>query len=706
EVIVSTTEENAFGNTRLNGVDGMGIYEGRKTEVIQLDKVIANKATNNARQIYSRISGLNIWESDCAGIQLGVGGRGLSPNRSSNFNTRQNGIDMSADALGYPESYYSPPMQALKSIQVVRGASSLQYGTQFGGLINFKIKEAPQDKLFVAESSITYGQYNYLNSFTSIGGTKNKWSYYSYFQIKSGDCWRCNSEFKAQNAYAKVTWKPNDKTKLSLDYSKLHYLAKQPGGVTDQQFLVNPQLSFRERNWFLVDWNLFSFNYDKQFSPYTSLNTRIFGLIASRKALGNLEAIDREDNDSFDRTLIDGNFKNIGAETRLLHRYTIGEKISSVLVGVRLYDGNSLNKDGLATKGKNPDFFYVKSDSLRYNYDNGGQNLALFAENIFTLTDKLSITPGVRYEYILTNSNGYYRKTIPTDLAGNPLIVDESELIEYSDLQNKRDFLLFGLGVSYKKSDFMEVYSNISQNYKSVSYSDIRITTPTLRVNPDITDEKGYTFDLGIRGSHANFFTYDITGFLLLYKNRIGTILMRDQDFRVYRYRSNIGNARNIGVESFIELDIIKWKNPLSKASLSLFTNFTYLHTKYIKAGEQIKGNKVEFSPTNNLRTGVTWKYLNWGATVQLSYLSDQFSDATNAPNNPPVPGAVEGTIPAYYVMDFSAQYKIKKWLKAEFSLNNFTNSMYFTRRATGYPGPGIIPSDGRNGHLTLTFQL
>ena len=87
------------------------------------------------------MSGLNIWESDGAGVQLGIGGRGLSPNRNSNFNTRQNGYDISADPLGYPESYYSPPLEAIERIEIVRGAASLQYGTQFGGMLNFKFKK-------------------------------------------------------------------------------------------------------------------------------------------------------------------------------------------------------------------------------------------------------------------------------------------------------------------------------------------------------------------------------------------------------------------------------------------------------------------------------------------------------------------------------------------------------------------------------------
>ncbi|WP_317129703.1 TonB-dependent receptor [Flavobacterium gawalongense] len=61
------------------------------------------------------------------------------------------------------------------------------------------------------------------------------------------------------------------------------------------------------------------------------------------------------------------------------------------------------------------------------------------------------------------------------------------------------------------------------------------------------------------------------------------------------------------------------------------------------------------------------------------------------------------GQIPSYYVADFSTSYKWKKW-KLEAGITNFTNNSYFTRRATGYPGPGIIPSDTRTFYTTLEF--
>jgi Fe(3+) dicitrate transport protein len=40
------------------------ILEGKKNETILLENVLANKATNNVRQVMAKVPGLNIWETD------------------------------------------------------------------------------------------------------------------------------------------------------------------------------------------------------------------------------------------------------------------------------------------------------------------------------------------------------------------------------------------------------------------------------------------------------------------------------------------------------------------------------------------------------------------------------------------------------------------------------------------------------------------
>src|SRR6476660_10553767 len=123
--------------------DGI-IYAGMKNEVIVADSLDANKAINNTRQILGRIPGLNITETESSGFTAnGISTRGLNPTQSIEMNTRQNGYNISADVYGYNEAYYLPAMEGVRRIEMVRGASSLQFGAQFGGLVNYVTEDAP-----------------------------------------------------------------------------------------------------------------------------------------------------------------------------------------------------------------------------------------------------------------------------------------------------------------------------------------------------------------------------------------------------------------------------------------------------------------------------------------------------------------------------------------------------------------------------------
>ncbi|MBC8155100.1 MAG: DUF2012 domain-containing protein, partial [Bacteroidetes bacterium] len=354
--VVVTDQQADFGFTRMRGVEGMGIYEGKKTEVIIPDQLVANLSTNNARQIYARVAGLNIWENDGAGLQLSIGGRGLDPNRTSNFNVRQNGYDVSADALGYPESYYTPPVEAVGRIQIVRGAASLQYGTQFGGLLNFVMKKPVADRKLEIIARQSVGSFGFYNTFTSLSGTVGKLSYYIFFQYKRGDGWRPNSKFTNYTAYADVDYRLSEKTAIGLDLTQMGYLAQQPGGLTDAQFRENPRQSNRSRNWFQVNWTMPALHLDHKFNALNEFNLRVFGLSASRYSLGFRPNRVASVDDNSERDLIRGNFTNWGAEARYLKRYYAGGQQAVLLVGSRYYHGFNHSVQGLGSTGTDANF--------------------------------------------------------------------------------------------------------------------------------------------------------------------------------------------------------------------------------------------------------------------------------------------------------------------------------------------------------------
>ncbi|MES2590639.1 MAG: TonB-dependent receptor [Bacteroidota bacterium] len=700
EITVEADKDNAFGITRLKQVEGTAIYAGKKNDVILLNDASANLATNNARQIYNKVAGLNIWESDGAGIQLGIGGRGLNPNRVSNFNTRQNGYDISADALGYPESYYTPPTEALERIEVVRGAASLQYGTQFGGFINFKFKQAPFNKPFQVEAKQTLASFGFYNAFTSFSGTKNKFSYYTFYQYKKGDGWRPNSAFEVHTAHTSLNYQLSEKLKITAEYTFMDYIAQQAGGLTDNQFKKDPRQSFRSRNWFKVNWNLAALNLNYEISETSRINFRAFGLYAQRDALGFLGLINRID-PMTERDFLQDKFRNIGAELRYIYQYNLFKSVSTLLVGGRYYKGTTFRKQGLGSNGSDADFNYLHPDDLEHSdYKFPSENSSLFTENVFRISPKFNITPGVRFEHITTKSDGYYNEQY-TDLAGNILYKTKVQ----DNRQNARNFILMGLGIGFKVSSKIELYSNFSQNYRSINFNDMRIVNPNSRVDNNLKDEKGYSTDLGIRGNVKNYLNFDVSLFYLKYNDRIGSVLLVDSfSYQPYRYRTNISDSRNVGLEAFAEVDVLKlFTGPKPKIGISIFGNLSLIDARYINSKQKAYENKeVEYVPKTILRSGITLSYKSLKLTYQYAKTSQQYTDATNSEY---AANAVTGIIPAYYVMDIALSYTYKK-ISVATGTNNLTNNMYFSRRADGYPGPGIIPSDGRSYYLTLGIKF
>lgn len=705
-VTIAEEQEKTFGITRLKAVEGAAIFAAKKNEVVVVRDITANLATNNSRQIYGKVAGLNIWESDGAGIQLGIGGRGLSPNRSSNFNTRQNGYDISADALGYPESYYTPPVEAIEKIEIVRGAASLQYGTQFGGMVNFKFKEGPKDKKIQLTSRQSIGSFDFFSSFNSIGGTLGKVNYYGFYQYKKSGGWRPNSSLDQHTAYFSAQYQITPAFQLRPEYTFMRYIAQQPGGLTDAQFRDNPRQSNRERNWFKVNWNLFALNLDYSISEKTKINSRFFGLLGGRDALGNLDGINLLDFGN-NRDFLSDDFQNWGNETRIIHRYSLFKNPAIFLIGARYYDGFTERRQGEGNDGSDPDFEYLNPENLEgSDFDLPSKNISFFAENIFNLTERFSITPGVRFEHIKTETDGYYRNIVK-DLAGNILLDERIE----EQRSNGRSFVFFGIGASFKPNDKLELYGNISQNYRAINFNDIRVNVGSLVVDPDLEDERGFNADIGFRGNINRLLNFDVSAFYLAYQDRIGTILKKEPNpqfnnlvDRTFRFRTNVADARILGFESFAELNLLRFLvggDP--DIDFSIFSNLALINAEYTNSQENgVEGNKVELVPEINFKTGFSLSWKDLKTTWQYAHVGEHFSDASNAIRTA---SAIEGIIPAYHVMDISASYRFK-YFQIETGVNNLSNNFYFTRRATGYPGPGIIPSDGRSFYVTLQVQL
>lgn len=701
----------------LQKVENGSIYASKKTELVRVADANFDAGANNPRQVFAQVTGLNIYEGSDGGLQLNIGGRGLDPNRSSNFNVRQNGYDISADVLGYPESYYTPPTEALEQIEVVKGAASLQYGTQFGGLLQFRLAAPPEEEGFDLKLSQNGGSFNRTSSFVSLGAREGKWSGRAIFNYRQGAGWRPNSDYDSRFIFFDLHYEFSANHKIGAEYTHYNYLAQQAGGLTDSQFEVDPSFSNRERNWFAVNWNLFALHHQWKPNPQTEWNSQVFALHAARQAVGfrglpqifnanpilAMDEQDAEGNFLYPRDIIDSRFENFGAETRFLKRYRLSSFDNPWvwLLGAKYYRAQNSSIQGPGSTGMDADFRFYFDEFPDYaaqsEFEFPNENLALFSEHIFYLGQQWTLTPGLRIEYIKTESLGSFQNVL-YDNAGN-LIFQETLR---DDRSFERGLALAGLGVSYHSSAADEFYLNASQNYRSVTFSDIRVISPGFIVDPDISDERGLTADLGYKHNSKNW-SFDISYFNLFYNNRIGLILNN----RAQRVRKNIGNAWIYGLELFaahqfaFQLGEEQWQ---AQAYLNLaLTDSRYLTVEAANIG----GNKVEFIPFYNLKSGFSLAWQNWNWEFQLTSISSQYTDAENSevPFQGDLREGIVGPVPAYTVLDFFMNYQFKRF-RLGLSFNNLGDQSYFTRRATGYPGPGIIPSDPFNFSLNLQFEL
>ena len=113
-----------------------------------------------------------------------------------------------------------------------------------------------------------------------------------------------------------------------------------------------------------------------------------------------------------ERDLIQGYFNNWGAEYKFLNKRDILGIKTGNLIGIKLYQSNNVNIQGPGSDGTdaNFDFYYddfpAYQNQSEYIYPN--LNLAFFGENILYINEKTSITPGFRFEFIDTKSNGSF----------------------------------------------------------------------------------------------------------------------------------------------------------------------------------------------------------------------------------------------------------------------------------------------------------
>lgn len=687
----------SLSKTGLPDIQGTYMNTGKKSENINLLETGADIANKVGRQVFSKVPGVFVYDMDGSGNQINIATRGLDPHRGWEFNIRKDGILTNSDMYGYPASHYSMPLESIDHIEMVRGTGSLQYGAQFGGMLNYINKKADTVKPFTVESVNSIGSYHLLSSYLAIGARTGKFSVYAYVSRKLRDGYRVNEHTKSEAEAVILNYEPTSRLSLRLEWARSGYVYRMPGPLTDMQFLSDPKQASRSRNYFNPDIHIPSISLNWQFSSRTRISISTSAVLGNRNSVlfdkpANISDTINQLTGQYNNRQVDiDRFNSYTSEIRLLQDYSTGKQMSTIVAGVQ-YMNNKLYRTqlGVGSTGNDYDIGLV-SPGWGRDLQFATKNIAVFAENKFQVNKQLSFTVGARIE------NGH------TQLSGTINYYPENKIPMYIS----HNFPLYEAGFLYKLKDNLQFYGGWAQAYRPMIFKDLIPGSVYEKVDPNIRDASGYNAEIGFKGSRK-YVNWDISAFVLRDNNRFGTLAQPDVNGTLYLYRTNIGNSLSKGLEMYFQANWIVSK----KTSYSFFTATSLMQARYteafVKSGntnKDIRGNKVESAPDIISRNGLTFKQNKLQISLLYSYTASTYADALNT-ESPPVSTGAVGLVPAYGIWDMNVSMKFLKKLECKINISNLLDKHYFTKRPMFYPGPGIWPSDGRNFTCSLGLKL
>ena len=653
-------------------VEGTRINAGKKTSFVKPGE-FPTFAGNDFREVLATTPGIVVSEEPQSPI-INFGYRGLNSQRSEFTQVLKDGVSLKNEQFGFPETHYTPILDAVERIELIRAGAALQFGCQPGGAINFIMKMPRLDAPFHFTTRNVFGSYGYYRNYTEVDGTFGPLGYYLYYDHRQQDGIReANSDYDLNAGSARLVWNVTDDSRFILTLDAYDEEHGEPGGMRRREEVNPPNSVFVEDGFtqtsrffdrFRLERYYATLEYQKFFSERTQLDIKAFGGYLTRWSkrqrgggFGTLPSgPDAETNSIQLRSAY-----TEGLDARLRHDYDLFSDVSTFAGGVYFYHALQDRRD---ERGSTPD---AETGRLRNLNTGVTWDGALFAENRFKF-GRLSIVPGMRLEFL----NQSLDEQVNVAKAG-----DGEPLADQSDF----NFVpLFGLGVGYvlvegeplaappapvagskgpepKKvvvppitavgPPRVELYGTVSQAYRPITYGELVPTGASSVVNGDLKEGKSLQFEYGVRGKPLPYLNFDVGGFYFTFDDQIGEIILPNG----FTSTENVGDARYIGFEAATELDILALINggaPSPYGNLTLYGNVTLLDAEFTSGPNS--GNIPAYAPDYQVKAGAIYRYKD---TFKLALLGtvvdDEFGDDGDS---------FEGFIPAYNVWDLTAEYK------------------------------------------------
>ena len=695
-------------------VEGTKINAGKKTSFVKPEE-FPTFAGNDYREAMATTPGILVSEEPQSPI-INFGYRGLNSQRSEFTQVLKDGVSIKNEQFGFPETHYTPILDAVQRIELIRAGAALQYGPQPGGAINFVMKMPRTDAPFHFTTRNVFGSYDYYRNYTEVDGTVGPFGYFLYYDHRQQDGFReANSDYRLDGGSPRFVLDVTRDSQfiLTLDfYNEEH---GEPGGMRRREEVNPPNSVFIEDGFtqtsrffdrFQLERYFATLEYQKFFSERTELEIKAFGGYLSRWSkrqrgggFGTLPSGDAANTNSIQ----DREDWTEGVDARMRHDYNLFNDISTIAGGIYFYHAL---QDRTDERGETPD----ADDGMLRNLNTGETwDGAIFAENRFHF-GRLSIVPGMRLEFLnqsvdeqlnlAKTGNGEPLASqsdfnfVPLFGLGLGFVLVEGEPIlapapvaggKGAETKNPPAPIVTGFGPPR-----VELYGTVSQAYRPITYGELVPTGASSVVNGNLKEGNALQFEYGVRGKPWPFLNFDVGGFYFTFTDQVGEVILPNG----FTSTQNVGDSRYIGFEAATELDILSLINggaPSPYGNLTLYGNVTLLDAEFTSGPND--GLVPAYAPEYQVKTGLIYSYKNTFKLAMLGTLvDDEFGDDGDS---------FEGFIPAYNVWDLTAEFRFWKGRAGVFAgIRNVFNESYWGEVRE----EGIMPALPRNYYGGFEF--
>lgn len=637
----------------------------------------------DANEVLRRSPGVIVREdSGPMGMRLNVGIRGLNPDRSRKVLMLEDGIPISLAPYGEPEMYYSPPIERMSRVEILKGSGQIAHGPQtVGGVVNFVTPDPPSK--FHGDFDLEGGQRDLFVGNGSLGGSNRDQSigWIANYLHKQGDGWR-DFFYDIDDLQGKLTLKPSDRHTFAVkagiyeERSNSTYL-----GLTQPMFDADPNQNAVPGDSLDVERKSASISHTYVISPRAIWNTAAFAYTTKR-------FWGRQD---FDRSDRGRNYLGVFGDPTIpggavFLRDSAGNRnrdfeVFGVQSGARVeHDHGSLDfgiryvHEEARDQHVNGSPFNARTGIVRDDENRTGRAFSAYAQNRFKVGSRLTITPGLRLEHYNQD-----RHILRTRVDGVPTNVNRLQ-------DNGVTKAIPGLGASVRATRDVTFFAGVHRGFAPPR---TKIAIDSGGENLQLDAELSWNYEAGIRIGGQRAVRGEFNYFRLDFANQIITAA---ESGGATTTLVNGGASLHEGFESSLR---VNWNELTDLGGWSLYTDFRhmYLSTARFGTNELFGGNRLPYAPKNTLGLIVGLRQADgFGMQLDLNSIGDQFGD--NAQTVTPSADGTVGMLPAYHVTNLVVDYKIRRerWeFQPYFTVKNLFDKLYISSRAPQGIQPGMF---------------